>query len=76
MTRAPVDTTCKSCRHYARESDALLYSRHVAVGLGHCKFDLARGMSLMRPNWHTCDRYDATDRRKAYLAAMAAMEAT
>lgn len=69
-TRAAVDTTCKSCRYFT--VNALLYARHVAVGLGHCKFDAARGMGVMRPLGHTCARYDATDRRKAYLATLGA----
>lgn len=64
-----VSTTCKSCRHFTL--DRVLYGRHASEGLGHCAFDAARGKSCFRPIDYTCNRYDATDRRKAYLASLA-----
>jgi hypothetical protein len=62
-----IPATCKSCRHFGR--DRTLYATHVAMGLGHCAFDKAHGKSLFRWQNHTCDRYDPTARRRAYLEA-------
>jgi hypothetical protein len=70
MGNVAASTSCKSCRHSLREHDQKVYARHFAVGLVHCRFDAIRGASLMRPLNYCCTRYDATDRRKAYLAAM------
>lgn len=69
----PVDTTCKSCRYFS--VNVLLYPKHANVGLGHCKFTEDRGLSVFTGSGRTCDRYDATDKRKAYLAARAAIDA-
>lgn len=60
--------TCKSCRHFTL--DKLLYARHAQEGLGHCKFDVEerKTKSFFRSIKFCCDKYDATDRRKAWIA--------
>ncbi|WP_211440975.1 hypothetical protein [Collimonas humicola] len=60
-----IDRTCKSCRHFS--VDKMRFPKHYEVGLGHCQFDAALGASAFRGAASTCERYDATDRRKAYL---------
>lgn len=60
-----IDRTCKSCRHFS--VDKMQFPKHYEVGLGHCKFDAPLGKSAFRGAASTCEKYDATDRRKAYL---------
>lgn len=62
-----IKATCKSCRHFGL--DRVLYPKHASMGLGHCAFDAPRGKSAFRWIGHTCERYDPTPARRAYLEA-------
>jgi hypothetical protein len=68
MTAKTVKQTCKSCRLFSMNK--LLYPRHAEVGYGHCELTAARGKSVFKSEASTCEKYDATDVRKAALAAM------